>query len=664
MKKLFVLLISLILFGTFLSNVDINFAQRSDLQLYFNSYDNKVNNEQACFDVTLLPNSDFTVEVNGNDVILEGQCVDNDYLVQGDNIIKIKSSNQSIFFHINKSDLNNKSTVYLNQISNLGDKPNNILLVIVTSFLIFMLPGMLITSKFFSTNEPIEFISLSMAFSIASVVIISWALDLFDLFNQTFLILSFTLLLLFVFLYKRKQKFKFPKAHSKRSYYVVIFFILLTILSQFFFYSYNSPWSVFYERQSETAYENSGLPEYDNLSYLGRPFTFVPGYILLKSSHSLLSFTHPQNTFFVFLILGNLLLISSILFFSRSMKFNLKKAAIVAMFLYSSMFIFGWTTISLLHMFAFSLFLLSIGLALRGSYLSSLFAGISCIFHASFLIGFPVILFILQEKTDSESIKKLFSFTALAVIFFIILYSPVLIKNGFPNEIQGENWGYLIRGNPINLGTMTAGFMSLAVIPAILYGYKRRSTRKLAISMVILIALFLGVSYRLNVFLAVVAASLFVSVFGDRIWNWKIWRKILVLLFVASISFNVYLYQGESLSTPIIQPFIYLNSISNPSDRVLVEPFFGHITAYFAQRPLLADLYVEYASDEKYTDALDFIRDGDSAILEKWNIAYTITLRNSRILRVDKFVYTEDELEYPEHDKIYTNIWFNIHRRT
>lgn len=664
MKKLFILLISLILFGTLLSNVDINLAQRSDIQLYFNSYDNKVNDEQACFNVVILPHSDFTVEVNGDNIILEGQCVDNSYLLQGDNIIRIRSSNQSIFFHVSKSDLNNKSTVYLNQVPDTGDKPNNVLFVIVTSFLIFLLPGILITSKFFSIDEPVDFISLSMAFSITAVVIISWALDLFDFFNQTFLILSLTLLLLFVFLFKRKQKFKFPKAHSKRIYYVVIFFILLTIFSQFFFYSHNSPWSVYYERQSETAYEDSGLPEYDNLSYLGRPFTFVPGYILLKSSHSLLSFTHPQNTFFVFQVLGNLFLISSILFFSRSMKFNLREAAIVAMFLYSSMFIFGWTTISLLHMFAFSLFLLSVGLALRGSYLSSLFAGISCVFHASFLIGFPVVLFILQKKTDFESIKKLFSFTALAVIIFIILYSPVLIENGLPNEIQSENWGYLIRGNIINLGTMTAGFMSLAVIPAIFYGYRKKSNRKLAISMIVLIALFLGVSYRLNVFLAVVAASLFVSVFGDKIWHWKIWKKVLILLFVASIAFNIYLYQGESLSTPIIQPFMHLNSISNPSDRVLVEPFFGHITAYFAQRPSLTDLYVEYASNEKYTDTLDYIEDGDIAILEKWNIAYTMTLRNSRILKVDRFIYTEDELEYTELDKIYTNIWFNIHKRT
>jgi hypothetical protein len=645
---IFALLVAL---GILLSYVNINLQYSPDKELYFKSYDTSVrHNESACFSyVSFTANN--SLEVNGRPVDFDNSatyCVQSQYLSAGDNLVRLKADDRSIFFHVNQSDSHATNYLVQNTDGNTPDK--NPLLMFIASFLVFLLPGAFVTGRLFKAREATEFLSLSIAFSLLITFIVAWLLNYFNMISTVNFMLSMVLISLIAY----RKDIKFPDI-GRNEMMVIAAFILLTLATQLCLFSHNSPWSVYYDRQVESTYSQNSLVSYDYLSYLGRPFTFVPGYILTNASFSWLSSTFPTEAFFVFQVIGNLFLLSSIFYLGRTLKFDDRKITIMAMFILSSLFIFGWLIIALLHLYALALFITALALALKDGPASSLIAGLSGLFHASFLIAFPILLFALQKKIN---LKAVVAFTAIAVIGFFAFYSPTIIQHGLPTEIQQEDWGYLIRGNVINLGTMSAGFMSLAVIPALYFGFKRN--RKLTIMTLLTIAAFLLISYRVNFILAILVSVLFVSTFKLKS---RLVIAILALLFIMSLGLNLITYNGESLDKAETAPFLWIKSVSANDSRILVEPFFGHISNYYSQRSSLADLYVEYASDEKYTDSLAFIRTGNADILKKWNISYIVTMHSTTILRIAEFKYYSSEIEFEELDKPYTNLYFNVHQR-
>ena len=644
----FALLVAL---GIFLSYININLQQNPDEELYFRSYDTSVRqNESACFSYVSFTDN-VSLEVNDRQMNFDNSatyCVQSQYLSSGDNLVRLKADDRSIFFHVSQSD--SHATKYLTQNIDSKTLDKNPLLMFIASFLVFLLPGAFVTGRFFKAKEATEFISLSIAFSLLITFIVAWLLNYFGMVSTVNFMLSMVLISLIAY----RKDIRFPEI-GRNEMIVMGAFILLTLATQLYLFSHNSPWSVYYDRQVETTYSQNALVSYDPLSYLGRPFTFVPGYILTKASFSWLSATFPTEAFFVFQVIGNLFLLSSIFYLGRTLKFDDRKITIMAMFILSSLFIFGWLIIALLHLYALAIFITALALALKDRPASGLVAGLSGLFHASFLIAFPVLLFALQKKTN---LKSVIAFTVIAVIGFFAFYSPTIVQYGLPTEIQKEDWGYLIRGNVINLGTMSAGFLSLAVIPALYFGFKRN--RKLTIATLLIIAAFLLLSYRVNFILAVLTSVLFVSTFKLKS---KLVIAILALLFVMSLSLNLVTYNGESLDKPETAPFLWIKSVSGNNSRILVEPFFGHVSNYYSERPSLADLYVEYASDEKYTDALAFIQTGSMDILAKWNISYVVTMHSATIVRIAEFKYYPNEIEFEELDKPYTNLYFNVHQR-
>jgi hypothetical protein len=643
-------IVLLIIAGVALSYVNINLQYTPDKELYFKSYDSNTN-DSACFSYSSF-SSNISLEVNGKNLAIQdtgSYCIAGSSLSEGDNLVRLKADDRSVFFHVTKSELP-KTTVYLAQNSSPIINDKNPLLMLITSIFVFFLPGIFITQRLFKAKDPMEFLSLSIAFSIITTFIIAWLLNFLKISNQ----LVFFCLIGLVSLAFYSKKAKFPQL-KKKEMAIVLAFILLTVLTQFFLFSHNSPWSVYYDRQIESTYDKKSLVDYDSLSYLGRPFTFVPGYILTKAAFSWMSSTSPPETFFVFQLIGNLFLLSSIFYLGRTLKFDDKKIAVIIMFIISSLFIFGWMIIALLHLYAFALFMTSLALALNGKKSSGIVAGMAGIFHASFLIAFPVLLFALQKKMN---LPKIILFGAIAASLFLLFYFPTLMQHGWPSEIQQEDWGYLIKGNIINLGTMSAGVLSILAIPALCLGLKRN--RKLTLTTLAMILAFLFVSYRLNFFLAILVSILFVSTF--KLNNRYIVAAIAVL-FLLSFGMNLVMYNGESLDSGEIDPFVWLHAVSSNQSRILVEPFFGHVSNYYSQRPSLADLYVEYASDEKYTDAMDFINANKSGALEKWNITYTATLHATSITRIAEFKYYPEEIEFKSLDKPYTNLYFNIHYR-
>jgi hypothetical protein len=648
--RLFWLVTLLVLVGIVLSYVDINLQRMPDTELYFKSYDIQTNGS-ACFSYSSFTHN-ISLEVNENSRTIQdtgSYCIAGDSLLAGDNLVRLKADERSIFFHVNKSELPKTTQHFAQKPADTGNDKNPLLMLIASIF-VFFLPGIFITQRFFKAKDSMELLSLSLAFSIMVTFITSWVLNFLGISNQ----LAFFCIIGIVSLAFYKRKARLPKIKNKEIA-IVLAFILLTVLAQLFMFSHNSPWSVYYDRQIESTYNQKSLVDYDPLSYLGRPFTFVPGYILTKAAFSWMSSTSPQETFFIFQLIGNLFLLSSIFYLGRTLKFSDRKITIVIMFIFSSLFIFGWLVIALLHLYAFALFLTALALALNNRKSSGVLAGVAGIFHVSFLLAFPVLLFALQKKAD---IQKIAVYSIIAASVFLLFYSPTLVQHGWPSEIQQEDWGYLIKGNIINLGTMSAGFLSIAVIPALYFGLKRN--RKLTLVTLAMILAFLFVSYRFNFFLAVLVSILFVSTF--KLTNRYV-IAVVSLLFLLSFGLNLTIYNGESLNSGEIAPFVWLQAVSDNQSRILVEPFFGHVSNYYSQRPSLADLYVEYASDEKYTDEMGFINSGRMDVLEKWNITYAVTLHAVSITRIAEFKYYPDEIEFKSLDKPYTNLYFNVHYR-
>lgn len=523
----------------------------------------------------------------------------------------------------------------------------NILLMFLASVLLF-LPGFLFVRNRIPDGNLAALIALSIGISIVILVSISWVSSYAGL-PKELPIFSSVLLCLVALVQKGKSAICWKP--QNKTLLVIAFFTLFSTFSQFLLPSHDSMWSVYYERQADLVYGAGKIPQSDPLSYLGRDFTFVPGYMLLRAAYSWGALAAPADSFFVFQMLGNIFFVSSALFLCSKLRLKLKESFVFLMFLFSSSFVFGWSIISLLHLFGFSLFLIAIALALEGNWFAGLFAGFSGIFHASFLFAFPVILFIFMRQ-GNENLKSIGKYSALMLLVFFLLYSPFLFKHGLPSEIQGKNWGYFITGNIIDLGTNTAGIMSFAILPAILCGLRKE--KKLALLTLLFIFAFFFVSYRVNVFLGLTAALLFVRVFGTQNFS------ALCLLFLASFLLNIWVYQGV-IGAEMEDPFLYLSANTATGSRLLVEPLYGHISNYFSERKSLADLYVEYASDEKYNDAVNFISTGDESVLKKWNISYAVTVKRSRALAVNKYVEPKREIVYPGLDKIYDDGLLNIH---
>ena len=658
--------------GVLLNYTDINFAKRSSTEIFLTSYDTHIfGGQDACFtyalesdveerynytmDWVLRANGKLVMEkeinisrnLSGNDTV----CVPNGSLIDGENRIKLAVGSLSISFNTDKSGAaGDKSVVFVSEqgVPEENAVPNP-LLMLAAAFLVTLLPGFLFSHKFLKPKDLTESLVLTFAFSILFAVIIPWILNFTGLLSP--LSVAVSMIAICAFSIFMRGSFSFPKLQKSDNILLAVVFVLmfLTVAVQTQFPSHDSLWSVYYERQSQAMYDSVGIPNQDALSYLGRPYTFVPGYMLMRASYSWVSGADIQHSFFVFLVLGNLFFISSVMFFARRLKLNIMSSIVLMLFLYSSTFIFGWVIISLLHLFSFALFFVALGLAMDRKMSAGIFAGLAAIFHASFLFGFPFVLLVLQKRSEWRRVAKYF---AISLVLFLGLYSYVLLSFGPPSEIQKDNWGYLITGNIADLWTNTAGFMTLALIPAIAVGLKKE--RKLTLATILLILAFLFLSYRVNIFLTVMAALLFVKIFNSK------QLIVLLLLFLSSAQMNIQIYQSV-IGAETMRPLEFIDKYAPLDANVLVEPLYGHAAAYFGQRKILSDLYVEYADEQKYLDTLRFIETGDTKLLDKWNISYVLTMKATRIVAVNTYITSQKEIVFSDLDNIYDNGVLKLH---
>ena len=95
----------------------------------------------------------------------------------------------------------------------------------------------------------------------------------------------------------------------------------------------------------------------------------------------------------------------------------------------------------------------------------------------------------------------------------------------------------------------------------------------------------------------------------------------------------------------------FIEQYTTPNDNVVINPMLGHLEAYYGKRKVLADLYVEYADEQKFRDENKFYYNLTTEQLEKYNIT---------IFVLDD-MYKERDL--PDFDKIYDNGFYHIYKK-
>ena len=99
-------------------------------------------------------------------------------------------------------------------------------------------------------------------------------------------------------------------------------------------------------------------------------------------------------------------------------------------------------------------------------------------------------------------------------------------------------------------------------------------------------------------------------------------------------------------------PMEYLAFYTPGDSKVAVDPLYGHLETWVGRRPVLADLYVEYADPQKWAAENDFAWNGNSSRAE----AYGAT-----VFILHDFYKTPRSLPF---DRTYDNGFMHVFRRT
>ena len=526
--------------------------------------------------------------------------------------------------------------------------------------LVFILPGISMASRI--SKGFLGFVSLTFALSVSFTIVSSWALGFLGILNGYSMITCLFAISLILFAINRFQ-IRIPKNETgfKWVLIIVIILTLLSLIVHLFLPSPNTIWSVYYERGAEAVYNANKIPKMDELSYLGKPFAYVPGYFLLKASFSWISGIHPSDIVLnmILQVILNIFVIFAAFYLIKSMKYDLKTGVYFSLFIYSSTFIFGWFIFSYSHLTTYALFLTALALSLSSSKskISGFLAGIAGIFHVPFIVMFFLLNVALSRKVNIKNALTLFF---IAFLTFLILYSYIPLNFGMGNEIEKEKWGYLIKGGVWGLISETAGYNTIALLIASVIALRGdKFSRKLGIFSIIGVVSYFILSYRVNVFLTIIMGMTFIEIFKERLKKFDFMREILIFSVFMLVA-NFWVYCG-AVSDPVQKPFEYVNGYTSLDSNILVEPLYAHTENYFGKRRSLSDLCVEYADGAKYDDTVGFIETGDNRILDKYDIRYVITLKNTRIIGVNDYVAEPKEITFSTLDKIYDNGMFNIH---
>jgi hypothetical protein len=524
---------------------------------------------------------------------------------------------------------------------------------------VFLIVSVLAISFLLKKKLRLDIISFSLVVFSFLVIFLTFQFQLFRNFGLSSWLVPLFSILGFLILYKLKFEPKTISLVIKKEILIFAFFYTLIVFVLKFFVGNFDVWWPYYLRNVEKTYSLQSTLYLDDLSYLGRPFTYPPVFFQFASQIASIfktnSFSDIQFWFHISLVF--LFSITSYMLFSS---FKERKQRIVSVLIFVTLtFTFLTTVAGTLHTFSFILLNLSViyfNQKNETKFLSPVLLALAFATHPLALFLFPVYVF----STNSfklNNLKEIATYVLISVLISLVFYLPILSQNGLPYEIVPRQWGYLI-----TFGVPGMYFDFQLLIPLILisliFGLINKKFLLPSFTLLTLVFSYIYISYRLNMFIVAILASLFVLLFEKQLKNGYVFILVVGIL-LSNFFFASLQYSGTTdwctwgaVNQICINPLSYVERFTNTDESVAINPLFGHLETLIGKRKVLSDLYVEYADEEKFNAAVQFYQNSDISLLEKYNITIFVLDDIGR----ERYLNSS-------FDRLYDNTFFHVFRK-
>ncbi|MCX8158112.1 MAG: hypothetical protein N3D73_00400 [Candidatus Diapherotrites archaeon] len=536
--------------------------------------------------------------------------------------------------------------------------------------LLFVLATFIFYGFLFNQNNFIERFTYSIIFNLFLLMVIPFVLHFLD-FLSLWSFLFVYILICFMCVLKSKFKLSLPEVKINKEISIELLVLLLILSILFFAFhlfssSYYSKVNVFYERQSKYIAESFYIPIFDPLSYLGKSFSFIPGYFLINASFRWLLSLEDSKIFAIMLIVSQIVLILSLYCFFKALNISREKIVYSILIFLSSTVILSNLVFVPRPTLALALFLFTFYSLInnKNSYLlnASLIA-FTAFVQAPLLLAFPIFYFLLPLKRDNKAF--IINFLSGVFIFFL-MFLPNLIKFGIPYQISSSEWGH---SKSLFINDFFASLLLPTSILIFFWTYDAIKNKKLKdevkylfFSFVLSSIIQIFISYRWNILTITIVSLLFVKTMPDNFKSEKNFRLALLLLLFCSILHYIsvaYIFQTSKIN---IQALDYLKLNSHDSEKILCDPILGHAITYYVGNPVLADIQVEYADEEKFLDSFKFLKEKNVEILRKYNISYVVSMDYVINEKLSGNKILNKSLKFDFLDCVYSDGFWSIHR--
>jgi len=513
--------------------------------------------------------------------------------------------------------------------------------------------------------------ALSMAISFALIIVLVFSLNYLGVLNFYSVAGCFIAIVLAVLLFFRKNiKKEFLKKRAAEITpliaVAVCLFLLVPVIFHIFSFTEVTYWNKFYERQSALIVAQDSVPVWDELAYLGRTYSFAPGYFMLESGIIWITGLEDQGIYASMLVMSNAFLLVSLFFLGKSLKIENKRIALFSLLAAMSGFLLSAMCYSPRHVFSFSFFVIALALLCnkRKSIMVGFFLAIAAFIQFPLLIFFPLFYAIIAKKVDWKRLTKTFGF---ALVFTLIFMIPNLLLYGLPFQASPEEWGYLIDYNAyywfIDIVAILAFFLLFTFVDIV----KKRAcndfySKKLLAGFILGTLIQLFIIYRWNILTTTTLALLIAVAFPKNALKGPLAERLTAFLIIVTFGFLLFGMSYLNVHEIVTTPVSFIEQRTSTDSRVLADPMFGHDITSVAERAALADLRVEYADEEKLLDAYDFLETKDYSILKKYGITHVFNqvdyIHRQAIGGKPKYGI----IEFYPLDKVYSNGFIFVHR--
>jgi hypothetical protein len=540
-------------------------------------------------------------------------------------------------------------------------KSNILFGLIILSLLIFSLFGFA-----FGSNEIYERIALTLVSALSIIMVVLFLLNSINQLSEITFIL-FILVISIAIIYFFKEKFSVPKIKIRKPDHFETFLILLllsTLLFNIITPTNVSFWTSFYERQSETIFENMSIPFNDEFTHFGeKPFGYMSGYFLISSGTAILFGESGELIFSIIMFISNIALVLSAIVFFKKIGMNKEQSLLTVMLMLLGGFILGDIFFNVRHVISLALSFVSMSLFIdKKLNFAVVVAGLAIFVQTPVIIFIALVTFALSKQKLMDYAKYFIGSSAIGLSFFV----PVFIAHGPLTQAKAATWGYFFGmpfyGVAVDLLAQFI-FFFLILIPIIKLKPSFDSvSKRVFIAVIILIFVQLFISYRVNVATIIIFSFLCVYLFPKELLKKFETKHFIFVIFIFGLFISINVLLNYVVPDYALHPVEYIKFNTSTESRFLVEPALGHYTAHFAKRKMSTDLAVEYADQELIDDSFAFLMEKDESLLSKHNIDYVF----NRAKYIETQPVGSQELDKPIEfefmDKIYDNGIFYIHQ--